>query len=548
MDHQSTSRRDAEESRSLKRIAKLGSGGMADVFLALRSGAAGTRKLVVLKQLREDMASDREVVEMFLSEARIATLLSHPNLVHAHDIHRDGNELVLEMEYLQGQPLSRVLSVAGPTLTRAMRVRIVADALAGLHAAHELKDLKGSSLGLVHRDISPPNIFVTYDGITKIVDFGVAKSADREHATQTGVFKGKIPYASPEQAQGGAVDRRCDIFAVGVVLWELLAERRMWKGKNHMGILMDLANARIPCLADASPDVPEPLHDIVARALAPQPEDRYPTAEAFQRELEDWLSAAGGRMDPRQIGAVINDAFREERKAMAETIELQLRRLADGQDPNVSSLPDIAIAHGESRSSPVATPPAVAGDTPPPSRARTLATVAVGASLIVAGALLIAFSQRASPARASNDVPASAPSALPSPAPPPSGPAPERRPALVRIELRVLPAIASLEVNGRAATNPFVVEVEERSAPPRVRASLMGYVPREGVLDTSASGTWTWDLVPVAARGRPVLPPALASSFKPAEPPPASADRPAPPVTNKPGPKRSVDEQNPYQP
>src|SRR5262245_45560386 len=196
-------------------IANLGHGGMADVYLSVVHGPVGFNKLTVIKRLRPSLAEEQEFLAMFLDEARLAARLNHPNVVQTNEVAEIEGQYYIAMEYLDGQPLNRILTRAqkAGTLPRELLIRVVADCLAGLHYAHELADYDGSPLGVVHRDASPHNIFVTYDGQTKVVDFGIAKAATRSAETRGGVLKGKVAYMAPEQARSGEVDRRSDVFA-----------------------------------------------------------------------------------------------------------------------------------------------------------------------------------------------------------------------------------------------------------------------------------------------------------------------------------------------
>src|SRR5512133_824440 len=203
-------------------LAELGHGGMAQVFLALAKGVAGFNKLVVIKQIHAELAEDPDFVRMFLDEARLAARLNHPNVVQTNEVDHDNKRYFIAMEYLEGQTLNRVFNRMGrdpKLLPLGHRLRLVADGLAGLHYAHELKDYDGKALGVVHRDFTPHNIFVTYNGVVKVVDFGIAKALNSSSQTQSGVLKGKVSYMAPEQARGERVDRRADIFSVGMILW-----------------------------------------------------------------------------------------------------------------------------------------------------------------------------------------------------------------------------------------------------------------------------------------------------------------------------------------
>ncbi|MDB4940788.1 MAG: serine/threonine protein kinase, partial [Labilithrix sp.] len=211
-------------------FASLGRGGMADVFLAVARGQMGFNKLAVVKRLRQALAEEAAFRTMFLDEARLAARLSHPNIVHTYEVGEQDGVYFIAMEYLEGQSLNKVMKEAlrrKDGLEPEVSARIIADALGGLGYAHGLADYDGRPLGIIHRDVSPHNIFVTYDGHTKLVDFGIAKAALSSTETEVGVLKGKVAYMSPEQAMGGRIDQRADIFAMGIVLWELLARQRL---------------------------------------------------------------------------------------------------------------------------------------------------------------------------------------------------------------------------------------------------------------------------------------------------------------------------------
>jgi eukaryotic-like serine/threonine-protein kinase len=313
-------------------VAELGRGGMADVFLAMRRGLGGFVKLVVIKRLR-DGAVEGDVLAMFHDEARISARLNHPNVVQTHEVGFDGEHLRLEMEFLDGQPLHRIVTRAKKAkrpLSQRMVVAVVRDVLAGLHYAHELADYDGSPLGIVHRDVSPQNIFVTYDGRVKLVDFGIAKAAGQIAITSVGTVKGKVRYMAPEQATGKGLDRRADLFAVGVVLWQLLVGRGYWAEMDDMAVFRALALGELPPRPRAvSPVVPEALDAICARALAPDPADRFATAEEFRHALEACVDARGGE---RELGELAAELFVDVRQAIRAEIEKAAARPVDADE------------------------------------------------------------------------------------------------------------------------------------------------------------------------------------------------------------------------
>jgi serine/threonine-protein kinase len=310
-------------------IAELGRGGMANVYLALTEGMGGTfSKLVVLKTLREFLTSDPEFVTMFLDEARIAARMNHPNVVQTLEAGHDTAEIYLAMEYLDGQSLSRVLLRDKGTITLAMRIAALDDVLAGLHYAHELADFDGTPLHIVHRDVTPHNVFVTYDGEVKVVDFGIAQAEGRASRTRHGVIKGKVSYMSPEQARSEVVDRRTDVFAVGIMLAESLAGERFWGNRTDKEILRALVGGAIPDAFKRASVPDRRIVEVCARALAADPAHRYPTALAMQEALEPCLAALGGRPSRRAIGSAVAELFEDRRKLTKQILEQQLADLS----------------------------------------------------------------------------------------------------------------------------------------------------------------------------------------------------------------------------
>ncbi len=308
-------------------IAELGHGGMAEVYLAVVQGPAGFNKLVVIKQIRPQLATDPEFLSMFLDEARLAARLSHPNVVQTNEVGQEGDRYFIAMEYLEGQPLNRVLHRIGRDggLTLSMHLRLIVDLLSGLHHAHELTDFDGTPLNVVHRDVTPHNVFVTYDGQVKVVDFGIAKAMNSSAETRLGVVKGKVAYMAPEQARGERVDRRADIFSAGVMLWEAATGRRLWKGIPDLTVLHRLINGDIPSPRDIDPEVPEGLEKIVMKSLALRREDRYSTAVDLATALEELLDSMNDKSSLREVGKLVARHFEENRSKIKGIVETQLK-------------------------------------------------------------------------------------------------------------------------------------------------------------------------------------------------------------------------------
>src|SRR5262245_7768453 len=298
-------------------VAQVGRGGMAEVLLTMVHTGGGVRRFEVLKRIWPELATDPDFVTMFLDEARLSLRLNHANVVQTYEVLSEGGQLAIAMEYLDGQPLTRVLTRlmrGSHALSLPLRLRIVTSVLAGLEHAHTLHDLDGTPLEVVHRDVSPQNVFVTYDGRVKLVDFGVAKTLAASHNTRPGAIKGKLAYMAPEQLQCTVVDRRADLFAVGVMLWEMLAGRRMWHRMTEVDIVGHLAAGRpmppLPVPSDGS--LPAGLEAICARALETDPGRRYQTAAELELELEGVLAGAADS-HTRNLGKVVSMAFASER-------------------------------------------------------------------------------------------------------------------------------------------------------------------------------------------------------------------------------------------
>ena len=274
-------------------LVPIARGGMARVWAARQHGQRGFQKLVAIKTILPHLAEEPEFERMFLDEARIASGVHHPNVCEIYELGEDQRTLYLAMEWVNGDSLSRVLRASGKTEAFDARVvaRIVADACAGVHAAHELTDDDGQQLGVVHRDMSPHNVLITADGVTKVCDFGVAKALGQLHEqTSAGQLKGKISYMSPEQVTGASIDRRSDVFSLGCVLYEATTGVRPFKGDRDHIIMHAILSGNVEPPSNVIRSYPPELERIVLRALAHQPILRYPTAERMRFALEEFLT------------------------------------------------------------------------------------------------------------------------------------------------------------------------------------------------------------------------------------------------------------------
>ena len=283
-------------------VRKLAEGGMAEIFLAKQVGVEGFEKNVVIKRMLQHLSSVTDFVNMFLDEARLATRLSHPNIVQINDLgHADGCYYIC-MEYLPGEDFSTLLRTSARRreyVPLQISLKVLAEAANGLHFAHEFTDAQGKPMNVVHRDISPSNIFITYTGQVKVLDFGIARAESRVTNTTAGIVKGKYQYMSPEQARSGNVDRRADIYSLGVSLYEACTNTRPFARDNDLAILNAVLNNVYRPPRETRPDLPEEVERIIVKALAPTVEARYQTAAEFAQDLEIYLQAhtsAGGGM------------------------------------------------------------------------------------------------------------------------------------------------------------------------------------------------------------------------------------------------------------
>ena len=322
-------------------LDRIAFGGMAELFRARIQGEQGFQKLVAVKKMHAHFSIEPEVVEAFIEEAKLAAFLQHPNIVQIYDFGCRDDAYFIVMEYLQGKDL-RTLTTALADHKRPLGVEnslaVAASICSGLEYAHRLSDMAGQPLHIVHRDISPQNIFVTYAGQVKILDFGIAKATDRRgDTTEAGVLKGKVAYMSPEQAQGKIIDHRSDIFAVGIILYELLTGRRLYHG-NTMEILRRAQTGEFAPLEECLPDLSPELRHVFQGLLAVRPADRFPDCAVALAAIEECLGDLSSRSIERHLGDLVSDLFAEDK--MAE--KTQLRDLMAGQAlPDTVEPPDI---------------------------------------------------------------------------------------------------------------------------------------------------------------------------------------------------------------
>ncbi|MFI5306275.1 MAG: protein kinase [Polyangiales bacterium] len=291
-------------------LSRLRVGGMAELFRARE--LARPDRIVAVKRILPSFTDEADYVAMFIDEARLGMRLKHPGIVEALELGQVDDELYIALELVQGQDLGALLKVARERkepVPASIVCRIALDVCAALQYAHELCDEQGSWLRVVHRDVSPQNVLVSYDGAVKLIDFGIAKSAEQVMRTQAGLLKGKHGYLSPEQARGESVDRRSDLFSLGICLYEMLSADRLFLGKSDFSTIVKVRNAEVPDLRLRNPDVPEGLAAIVARSLARRPADRFATAEEMGEEIQAFVQSAGLRCDRAELASYLQERF-----------------------------------------------------------------------------------------------------------------------------------------------------------------------------------------------------------------------------------------------
>ncbi|NVJ18103.1 serine/threonine-protein kinase [Myxococcus sp. AM010] len=494
-------------------LRKIASGGMGQVFLAREHGT-GFERLVVLKLILPHLAEDDEFLAMFLDEAGLVARLTHPNLITILDLTEIEGRHCLAMEYVQGDDVRRLDKTSraqGKPLPVGLILRIIADAAAGLDYAHQARDAQGKPLRLVHRDVSPQNILVGFDGGVKVIDFGVAKAATSSQNTATGVLKGKYPYMSPEQASGLSIDARSDLFALGVVMWELLTGKRLFKGESDMMTLRLVKDCQVPRPSQLNPRLPPGLDEVVLKALAPSPDQRYPDCGAFRLALEDYTLNLRLPSSSAHLSAFLRELYAD--RIAHETDPAKLDQLAEDADldsrsnSSLSGVPGVLGPAGRSsaskamRGSPhggpgtrsrhaaaVAPPPPqektrdtapLARPPPePPRRIPWLPVATAGLGLLIAGVGIVFFR---SPADAT---PVRPPVEVAVPHQPEIAPdAPPTRidiAAARHVELPVItePPGAQVSVNGEArGETPLRLALEAGAAPVSVTLALNGYEP-----------------------------------------------------------------------
>jgi serine/threonine-protein kinase len=334
-------------------LVRIGRGGMATVWVAREQGRGGSEdRLVAIKAMLPELAEETEFVRMFLDEVRLVRSIRHPNVVNVYDVGEHDGVMWMSMEWVEGESLHTVIAEAGKrrAIPPEMAVRVIADAAAGLHAAHELRDENAAPRGVVHRDISPHNILIGTNGAVKLVDFGVAKAVGRvSEATRAGQLKGKFGYMSPEQARGKAIDRRSDLFALGIVLFELTTSRRLFRGETDIETLKLVISSRVPPPTSLDARYPPELERIVMRALERNPQARYQTAAELEADLRQYLKSQRIVVAQSGIAGLLKRVVGERIEQRRRAVRSSLRSHASGAsgDDLLSNEPVFTPTGGE---------------------------------------------------------------------------------------------------------------------------------------------------------------------------------------------------------
>ena len=458
-------------------IITLGQGGMAEVHLAVGRGPNGFNKLVVLKSMRKELVADEELRQMFLAEARVSARLNNANVVHVHEV-LDTSLPCIVMEYLEGQPLSSVLREGGERFSLPLQIKVLSEALSGLHYSHELKDFDGSPLNLVHRDVSPQNIFITYDCVVKVLDFGIAKATSGQNQTRTGIVKGKLPYMAREQLLCGDIDRRADIYSIGCILWQAAAGKKLWSDTHEGDLMRALIDGRIPRPSEVRPVDPV-LEEIVMKALSPEPDGRYPTALAMRHALDEYLLQVSPGTTMRQVGELVSEVFADQQVTRAQQIQQLVKGPYSEAPPRISHGTDAIVQGTIETTGPRLDRQGSA------SKGRPYLTALIVVVLAAAGTIGFA-AWRDSKAHALDSA------------------AVVRPPPVVQVRLVANPAAATLFVDGNAVSgNPAQLRVPSDNRDHTIRAVLTGYEPHQEVARFDRDLTIELMLIPATPLSAP---------------------------------------------
>ncbi|NUO52206.1 MAG: serine/threonine protein kinase [Polyangiaceae bacterium] len=513
-------------------IGLLATGGMAEVYLGRLMGPSGFERVVVLKRILPHLARETAFVDMFLDEARIVAKINHPNVVQVNELGRDADELFLAMEFIEGESLGGFMRrhwVGHRAIGLELAAFVVSEMCAGLHAAHELKDEEGRLQEIVHRDVSPQNVMITYSGKVKVLDFGIAKAVDRSTRTRTGQLKGKVEYMSPEQCKALPLDRRSDVFALGVLLYELTMGKRLFRRGGELASLKAVTEEPIPTPRSIDPSYPEALEAICMRALARDLDERYASADEMRRAIVGFLRTTPNMgFHEEVLGERMRELFADRlevknamlRKVRAGTSSLQIPAPEvdlSVEHPMVPTVVPTVVYPPSSNGTSVAL--AAGSMAPPPIEKRgpwrAVAVLAGAMALTVGGyAAFAAYrDDGASKTAATSALAATVVSSGPASAEPS-----DKAAAKVVIEIATTPPGARLTVGGQdLGETPKKLELDRGTEPVAVELTLDGYETKTETVTPNVDQRLSLSLTVAPRRGgrpftRPTAPPPTATS------------------------------------
>jgi eukaryotic-like serine/threonine-protein kinase len=332
-------------------IDRIAVGGMAEIFLARQAGLEGFEKTIVIKRIRPHLSKQASFVKMFLNEAKLAAQLNHPNIVQIYDLGKISESYFIAMEYIFGRDMRRIIPKAdsmGIPFPMVYALKIASSVCEGLYYAHQKVDLYGNPLNIVHRDVTPENIFVSFDGTVKVLDFGIAKAANQIEQTRAGEIKGKLSYMSPEQCMGKPLDCRSDLFSLGTVLYEWLTGFKLFTGDSEVAILKSITEGKIYAPSYFKADIPEAVEAILMRALEKDRDRRYQTAWDMQYDLDQFLSQY--EFTPSNIHLsnflkqLFNDELEEEKSRLADSPRPAPEEVLEDAEEIISSMEAISAS------------------------------------------------------------------------------------------------------------------------------------------------------------------------------------------------------------